>query len=153
MEAGNRRAEEEGLGRLRFQEGDACNLEGVKDDSFDLTISIFGAMFAPKPFDVAKEMVRVTKPRGRIVMVELDSERSDVCLGAAEDQLGVYASAAGWFCEPDEVGHRERHRGAVRRGGSAEGEYLAGEGHFLLHARRQGASGVYRAVRGYYGRR
>jgi len=29
---------------------------------------MFGAMFAPKPFDVAKEMVRVTKPGGRIVM-------------------------------------------------------------------------------------
>ena len=53
---------------LKFQEGDACNLEGVADDSFDLTVSVFGAMFAPKPFDVAKEMVRVTKPGGRIVM-------------------------------------------------------------------------------------
>jgi len=31
-------------------------------------VSVFGAMFAPKPFDVAKEMVRVTRPGGRIVM-------------------------------------------------------------------------------------
>jgi len=68
VEAGNRRAAKAGLTRLKFQEGDACNLEGVANDSFDLTISIFGAMFAPKPFDVAKEMVRVTKPGGRIVM-------------------------------------------------------------------------------------
>src|SRR5215469_5703786 len=66
--AGNRRATEAGLSNLKFQEGDACNLEGVTDDSFDLVISVFGAMFAPKPFDVAKEMVRVTKPGGRIVM-------------------------------------------------------------------------------------
>ena len=66
--AGNRRAAEAGLTRLKFQEGDACNLEGVADQSFDLIVSIFGAMFAPKPFDVAKEMVRVTKPGGRIVM-------------------------------------------------------------------------------------
>jgi len=66
--AGNRRAAEAGLDRLRFQEGDACDLVGVSDDSFDLTLSIFGAMFAPKPFDVAKEMVRVTRPGGRIVM-------------------------------------------------------------------------------------
>ena len=57
-----------GLQRLRFQEGDACNLEGVADNSFDLTLSVFGAMFAPRPFDVAREMVRVTKPGGRIVM-------------------------------------------------------------------------------------
>ena len=68
VEAGNKRAAEAGLGRLKFQEGDACNLEGVLDHSFDLSISVFGAMFAPKPFDVAKEMVRVTKPGGRIVM-------------------------------------------------------------------------------------
>jgi len=53
---------------LKFQEGDACNLEEVSDHTFALTLSVFGAMFAPKPFDVAKEMVRVTKPGGRIVM-------------------------------------------------------------------------------------
>jgi ubiquinone/menaquinone biosynthesis C-methylase UbiE len=68
VEAGKKRAAEAGLKRLTFQEGDACNLQGVHDHSFDLTVSIFGAMFAPKPFDVAKEMVRVTKPGGRIVM-------------------------------------------------------------------------------------
>lgn len=66
--AGNRRATAAGLQRLKFQEGDACNLEGVGNHSFDLTLSIFGAMFAPKPNDVAKEMVRVTRPGGRIVM-------------------------------------------------------------------------------------
>jgi len=68
VEAGNTRAAKAGLSKLRFQEGDASNLEGVADHSFDLVVSIFGAMFAPKPFDVAKEMVRVTKPGGRIVM-------------------------------------------------------------------------------------
>ena len=68
VEAGNKRAAEASLDRLKFQEGDACNLEGVADHSFDLTLSVFGAMFAPKPFDVAREMVRVTKPGGRIVM-------------------------------------------------------------------------------------
>ncbi len=68
VEAGNRRAAEAGLERLKFQEGDACNLEGVENHSFDLTLSVFGAMFAPRPFEVAREMVRVTKPGGRIVM-------------------------------------------------------------------------------------
>src|SRR3954452_17388866 len=58
VEAGNRRAQEQGLTNLRFQEGDASNLEGLPDQSFDLAVSFFGAMFAPKPFDVAKEMVR-----------------------------------------------------------------------------------------------
>lgn len=40
----------------------------MKDKTFDRVISIFGAMFAPKPFDVSKEMVRVTKPGGKIIM-------------------------------------------------------------------------------------
>ena len=66
--AGTTRAARAGLDNLKFQAGDASNLEGVDDDTLDLTLSVFGAMFAPKPFDVAKEMVRVTKPGGRIVM-------------------------------------------------------------------------------------
>ncbi len=66
--AGNLKAKAEGLFNCRFQEGDACNLEDLDDHSFDHVISIFGAMFAPKPFDVAKEMVRVTRPGGRITM-------------------------------------------------------------------------------------
>ena len=68
VEAGNKRAKEQGLTNCRFQEGDASNLHELEDRSFDLVVSIFGAMFAPKPFDVAKEMVRVTRPSGRIVM-------------------------------------------------------------------------------------
>jgi SAM-dependent methyltransferase len=67
VEAGNRRAQAEGLSNCRFREGDATHLQ-LADRSFDLVVSIFGAMFAPRPFDVAREMVRVTKPGGRIVM-------------------------------------------------------------------------------------
>ena len=66
--AGNRRVAEAGLTNCKFEEGDASNLEHVADATFDLVVSIFGAMFAPRPFDVAKEMVRVTRPGGRIVM-------------------------------------------------------------------------------------
>ena len=62
VEAGNARAKQAGLTNCKFQEGDATNLEGLRDGSFDLVVSIFGAMFAPKPFDVAKEMTRVTRP-------------------------------------------------------------------------------------------
>ena len=68
VEAGNKRAQQEGLTNCRFQEGDATNLSELGDHGFDLVVSIFGAMFAPKPFDVAKEMVRVTRPGGRVVM-------------------------------------------------------------------------------------
>ena len=68
VEAGNKRIKKMGLTNITIQEGDATNLVGLKDHAFDLVVSIFGAMFAPKPFDVASEMVRVTKPGGRIVM-------------------------------------------------------------------------------------
>jgi ubiquinone/menaquinone biosynthesis C-methylase UbiE len=68
VEAGNARSRDEGLTNCRFQEGDASDLHDLKDQSFDLMVSMFGAMFAPRPFDVAKEMVRVTKHGGRIVM-------------------------------------------------------------------------------------
>jgi SAM-dependent methyltransferase len=68
VDAGNARAQELGLTNLSFQEGDATDLKELDDETFDLVVSVFGAMFAPTPFDVAKEMVRVTKPGGRIVM-------------------------------------------------------------------------------------
>jgi SAM-dependent methyltransferase len=66
--AGNERAAAAGLRNVRFIQGDASNLSNVVSDGYDLVVSVFGAMFAPKPFDVAKELVRVTKPGGRIVM-------------------------------------------------------------------------------------
>jgi SAM-dependent methyltransferase len=66
--AGNKRVQAEGLSNCSFREGDATALEGLEDDRFDMVVSVFGAMFAPRPYDVAREMVRVTKPGGRIVM-------------------------------------------------------------------------------------
>lgn len=66
--AGNERASAAGLRNLQFRQGDASDLSELADSSFDLVVSIFGAMFAPRPFDVASEMVRVTKPGGRVVM-------------------------------------------------------------------------------------
>lgn len=66
--AGKQRAAEAGLANCHFEQGDASNLEGLANNSFDRVVSIFGAMFAPKPFDVAKELVRVTAPGGRITM-------------------------------------------------------------------------------------
>ena len=68
VQAGNRRVREAGIENCRFQEGDACDLQGVDSAAFDLVLSMFGAMFAPRPFDVAREMVRVARPGGRVVM-------------------------------------------------------------------------------------
>jgi ubiquinone/menaquinone biosynthesis C-methylase UbiE len=68
VEAGNKRTKEQGLTNCKFQEGDASNLHELGDQTFDLVVSIFGTMFAPRPFEVAKEKVRVTRPGGRIIM-------------------------------------------------------------------------------------
>ena len=65
---GNKRAQSASLTNCTFREGDASDLNGLQDASFDLVVSIFGAMFAPRPFDVAREMVRVTRPGGKIIM-------------------------------------------------------------------------------------
>jgi SAM-dependent methyltransferase len=66
--AGNARARAAGLTNLGFEQGDACHLEGIEDGRFDLVVSLFGAMFAPRPHDAARAMVRVTRSGGRIVM-------------------------------------------------------------------------------------
>lgn len=68
VKAGNQRAAAAGLMNCKFQEGDASSLSSLENKAFDRVVSIFGAMFAPRPFDVAREMVRVTKPGGQIVM-------------------------------------------------------------------------------------
>ena len=66
--AGSARARGLGLATCTFEEGDASNLESVDAETFDLLVSVFGAMFAPRPHETAAEMVRVVKPGGRIVM-------------------------------------------------------------------------------------
>ncbi|MBU6372862.1 MAG: methyltransferase domain-containing protein [Alphaproteobacteria bacterium] len=68
VEAGARRAQALGLSNCRFQLGDAFDLSDLPGDAFDVVVSIFGAMFAPRPDDVAAAMLRVVKPGGRIVM-------------------------------------------------------------------------------------
>ena len=66
--AGNARVKALNLNNISFQEGDACELTDIKTGYYDHVVSIFGAMFAPRPLDVAKEMVRVTKLGGKITM-------------------------------------------------------------------------------------
>ena len=66
IEQAKARAKDAGL-EIRFEEGDAEQLS-FPDSSFDLVISIFGAMFAPRPDIVASELKRVCRAGGRIVM-------------------------------------------------------------------------------------
>ena len=141
--AGNRRAEAEGLSNCRFQEGDASDLRELSDNSFDLVVSIFGAMFAPKPFEVAKEMVRVTRPGGRIVMGNWIPNHPTLVAQDPEGERRLHATAAGRLCQPDEVGCRERRNRAVRGRWRPEGEYIVRAGHVYVQD-AQAAFGVSR---------
>src|SRR5436305_8943146 len=116
VEAGNRRAREQGLNNLKFQEGDASNLQQLPDKAFDLVVSIFGAMFAPKPFEVAKEMVRVTRPGGRIVMGNwipndptLVAQILKICSAYTPPPPEGFVSPVTWGIEKDVI---ERFAGA-----------------------------------------
>jgi uncharacterized protein (TIGR03086 family) len=68
LAAARRRAQRLGVENVRYEPGDARDLSWIPDGSFDLAVSVFGAMFAPEPERVAAEMVRVTWPGGRVVM-------------------------------------------------------------------------------------
>lgn len=72
IEQARARARAEGLA-VRFEEGDAEMLD-FADDSFELVVSLIGAMFAPRPERVAAELVRVCRPGGRIVMANWTPE-------------------------------------------------------------------------------
>lgn len=66
IEQARARAAAEGV-TAQFDEGDAEALP-YADASFDVVVSLIGAMFAPRPGRVAAELVRVCRPGGRIVM-------------------------------------------------------------------------------------
>jgi SAM-dependent methyltransferase len=72
IEQARTRAKAEGVG-VWFDEGDAEMLP-YQDASFDLVVSLIGAMFAPVPERVASELVRVCRPGGRIVMANWTPE-------------------------------------------------------------------------------
>ena len=125
VEAGNRRAQAEGLTNCRFQEGDATESERTRRSSFDLVVSIFGAMFAPKPFDVAKEMVRVTRPGGRIVMGNWIPGDPTLVAQILKISCGLLAAAARGLCQPNDVGDRgQRDRTLRGRGHSRRADLV-----------------------------
>lgn len=72
VERARARAQAEGL-RVRFEEADAEALP-FEDASFDIVASLFGAMFAPRPDLVAKELLRVCVPGGTIAMANWTPE-------------------------------------------------------------------------------
>jgi SAM-dependent methyltransferase len=72
LEQARQRAASEGL-EAKFEEGDAEQLP-YRDRSFDLVMSMFGAMFAPRPECVAAELARVCRPGGVIAMANWTPE-------------------------------------------------------------------------------
>jgi ubiquinone/menaquinone biosynthesis C-methylase UbiE len=66
------RAGAEGLD-IAFREGDAEALP-FDDAAFDTVLSMFGAMFAPDPGLVARELARVCRPGGTIAMANWTPE-------------------------------------------------------------------------------
>ena len=114
--AGTRRAEAEGLTNCRFQEGDASHLDDLADDTFDLVVSIFGAMFAPRPFDVAKEMVRVTRPGRTHRHGQLDPRGPDAGRPAPQDLRLLLTASAGGLHQPGDLGSGGERDRAVRAG-------------------------------------
>src|SRR5712671_2405809 len=72
LEQARKRAATEGL-KIRFDEGDAEQLP-YPDQSFDVVLTKFGAMFAPRPDTVAAELMRVCKPGGLIAMANWTRE-------------------------------------------------------------------------------
>ena len=113
--AGNERAAAAGLGNLHFEEGDASDLDGLDDDSFDLVVSIFGAMFAPRAVrrrqgDGAGDEARRPDRDG-----QLDPRRPDPRRPAAEDQRRLLAAATGGLRQPGHLGRGGRGARALRR--------------------------------------
>ena len=92
-----------------FEEGDASDLVDVDDASVDLVVTVFGAMFAPRPFDTAAEMVRVVKPGGRIVMGNWIPGDPTLVAQILRISGAVLAAAAGGLREPGHVGRRGAH--------------------------------------------
>ena len=113
VEAGNKRAAEQRLTNLKFQQGDACDLHDLEGQSFDLVVSIFGAMFAPKPFDVAKEMVRVTRPGGRIVMGNWIPNDPTLVAQILKISSAYSPPPPEGLHQPDDVGRRRQRRRAL----------------------------------------
>ncbi len=137
VEAGNRRAQAEGLTNCRFQEGDATNLSELADRSFDLVVSIFGAMFAPKPFDVAKEMVRVTRPGGRIVMGNWIPGDPTLVAQILKISSAYSPPPPEGFVSPMTWGIESQRDRALRRRGRSRREDLVRPGHVHVPVSRR----------------
>ncbi len=128
VEAGNKRAREHALANCTFQEGDVSDLHQLPDQAFELVVTVFGAMFAPKPFEVAKEMMRVTRRGGRIVMGNWIPNDPTLVAQILKISSTYTPPPPGRLRQSDDVGDREQRNRAIcwRRSSSRKN---------ILHAR------------------
>ena len=104
-----------GLANFRFQEGDASDLERARGRQLrPRRQHLRRDVRAASPFDVAKEMVRVTRPGGRIVMGNWIPGDPTLVAQILQDQLGLLAAAARGLRQPDDLGRRGARDRAVR---------------------------------------
>jgi SAM-dependent methyltransferase len=107
------KAKAEGL-EIRIDQGDAEDLPHA-DESFDVTMSLIGSMFAPRPERVAAEKIRVTRPGGKIIMGNWTPEghvgQMFKVIGKHVPPPAIFPSPLQWGIE-EKV--RERFEGGVR---------------------------------------
>ena len=149
--AGNARAEALGLTTSRFQEGDATDLTELDDESFDLVVSVFGAMFAPKPLDVAKEMVRVTKPGGRIVMGNWIPNDPTLVAQILKISASYSPPPPEGFVSPMTWGVEDEVIGALHRSRRTRGADHLRAGYVHVQLRRPACRAWWLSFRMYYG--
>ncbi len=109
LERGRERAAAERLD-VEFVEADAQDLP-FDEASFDVTMSIFGAMFAPDQPRTAAELLRVTRPGGRIGMANWTPEGA---VGQMFQTISKHAPTAARGRIPVALGHRRAGPRAVR---------------------------------------
>ena len=111
LEQARARAESESL-TIQFDEGDAESLP-YGDAAFDVVVSMYGAMFAPRPELVAAELVRVCRPGGRIAMANWTP---DGFIGQMFKVTGKYVPPPPDMPSPLKWGDEETVRGRLREG-------------------------------------
>lgn len=97
---------------IQFDEGDAEMLP-YEDKSFDLVVSLIGAMFAPRPERVASELVRVCRSGGRIVMANWTPEGH---VGQMFKTIGKYVPPSPLMVSPLKWGEEATVNERLRHG-------------------------------------
>jgi SAM-dependent methyltransferase len=102
LEQARARAAREGL-TIRFEESDMEALPHA-DASFDLVMSTFGVMFAPRPDQVAAELIRVCRPGGKIVLA---SWTADGFIGQIQQIMATYSPPPPAMVSPLQWGEQD----------------------------------------------